>query len=122
MSRTTLASLSVAAALVSTVSAARCEPPAYAGEARERIRESRRQAQQRASDNAERTEKGIVILVEFPDVANAAQRSTIQMRFNQGLSNYVREMSYGKVALDVDVTDKILEEVGDSYRILVTRL
>ncbi|MFA5250976.1 MAG: hypothetical protein WC454_00100 [Phycisphaerae bacterium] len=51
-------------------------------------------------------EKGIVILVEFPDVSNSIDRELVQKRFSQQLNNYINEMSYGKVSLDIDVTKK----------------
>lgn len=54
----------------------------------------------------ETVEKGIVILVEFPDVKYDIDRNLVQMRFSQQLNNYVKEMSYGKVSLDIDVTKK----------------
>ncbi|MDD5063869.1 MAG: hypothetical protein PHQ35_03790 [Phycisphaerae bacterium] len=51
-------------------------------------------------------EKGIVILVEFPDVPHNIDRELVQKRFSQQLNNYVKEMSYGKVSLDIDVTKR----------------
>lgn len=50
--------------------------------------------------------KGLVILVEFPDVKHDVTRNMVQQRFSRGLNSYVQEMSYGKVALDVDVTQR----------------
>jgi len=50
--------------------------------------------------------KGVVILVQFPDVKHEIDRSMAQMRFSRQLNNYVKEMSYNKVSLDVDVTEK----------------
>ena len=111
MFRKTFALLFVAAvlapAVVSTPGLAQRSGPdraSSAREAREKLRETRRPVRQSAG--AEKVEKGIVVLVEFPDVANSAQRNAVQVRFTQGLSNYVREMSYGKVSLGVDLTDK----------------
>jgi len=58
------------------------------------------------TQQTETVEKGIVILVEFPDVSNSIDRELVQKRFSQQLNNYVKEMSYGKVSLDIDVTKK----------------
>ncbi len=52
----------------------------------------------------EAVEKGIVILVEFPDVKHAVNRTAVQARFSMQLNAYVKEMSYGKVSLGIDVT------------------
>jgi len=49
-------------------------------------------------------EKGIVILVSFPDVHNPVNRDRVRMRFAQHLNAYVKQMSYGKVSLEVDLT------------------
>jgi M6 family metalloprotease-like protein len=51
-------------------------------------------------------EKGVVILVSFPDVNNPVNGNRVQMRFTRQLNAYVREMSYGKVSLDVDVPNE----------------
>ncbi|MCL5022648.1 MAG: immune inhibitor A [Nitrospirae bacterium] len=61
------------------------------------------------TDGAARGEtsvKGIVLLVEFPDVKHNVNRSFVQARFSRGLNSYVKEMSYDKVSLDVNVTRK----------------
>ena len=58
------------------------------------------------SGNSGTIEKGIVILVEFPDVNYNINRNLIQARFSQQLNSYVREMSYNKFSLDIDVTEK----------------
>ena len=50
--------------------------------------------------------RGIVILVQFPDVKHSVRRDFALGRFNQGLSSYVKEMSYGAVSLTVDATPK----------------
>jgi M6 family metalloprotease-like protein len=50
--------------------------------------------------------KGIVILVQFPDVERNVTREFAAGRFNQGLGSYVREMSYGTASLTFDVTPK----------------
>ena len=54
---------------------------------------------------AETVERGLVILVQFPDVKSAVDRNRVQMRFSRQLNSYVREMAYNKVSLDVDVTE-----------------
>ena len=54
----------------------------------------------------ETVEKGIVILVGFPDLSHNVDRSFVQMRFSRQLNSYVREMSYNTVSLDVAVTEK----------------
>ena len=51
-------------------------------------------------------EKGIIILVEFPDVKHDVIRDFVQKRFSQHLNNYVQEMSYNKVSLKIDVIKK----------------
>jgi len=55
---------------------------------------------------AEVIKKGLVILVEFPDVKPSIERDAVMMRFSRQLNGYIRQMSYGKVSLDIDVTDK----------------
>lgn len=50
--------------------------------------------------------KGIVILVEFPDVKENVSMNFIRPRFTQQLYNYVRDMSYDKVSLKIDFTKK----------------
>src|SRR4030043_550793 len=67
----------------------------------------------------ETVEKGIIILVEFPDVQHDVNRYFVQKRFSQHLNNYVEEMSYNKVFLKIDVTDKwyTLPDSISQYRI-----
>ena len=50
--------------------------------------------------------KGIIILVEFPDVTHDVDRDFVQTRFSQHLNSYVKQMSYNKVSLDIDVTKR----------------
>ena len=50
--------------------------------------------------------KGIVLLIQFPDVRHNITRAQVSTRFNDHLNLYVREMSYGKVQLNVDLTSK----------------
>lgn len=52
----------------------------------------------------ESIERGIVILVEFPDVRHDLNKNLVQMRFGLQLNNYVKEMSYNKVSLAIDLT------------------
>ncbi len=54
----------------------------------------------------ERVEKGVVLLVEFPDVSHSIDRDFVQMRFSRQLNGYVQEMSYNRVSLDVYVTER----------------
>lgn len=54
----------------------------------------------------ETVEKGIIILVEFPDVRHDVNRDFVQKRFSQHLNDYVKEMSYNTVSLKIDVTKK----------------
>lgn len=48
--------------------------------------------------------RGIVILVEFPDVRPRVDRRYAHRRFFVELNEYVREMSYGRVCIQGDVT------------------
>ena len=50
--------------------------------------------------------KGIVILVQFPDVKPETNRRIVYARFAEQLDGYVRQMSYGKVSLSIDLTPK----------------
>jgi hypothetical protein len=67
----------------------------------------------------ETVEKGIVLLVGFPDVSHDMDRGLVQMRFSRQLNGYVREMSYNKVSLDVDVTERcyVMPNPVSLYRI-----
>jgi immune inhibitor A len=51
-------------------------------------------------------EQGIVLLVEFPDVKHDATRNFVMERFFDRLNRYVQEMSYGKVSIGGQVTEK----------------
>jgi M6 family metalloprotease-like protein len=68
---------------------------------------------------AETVHKGIVVLVQFPDVRHQIDRSMVQARFSRHLNAYVREMSYNQVSLQVDVTRTwyTLPEPVSRYRI-----
>lgn len=50
--------------------------------------------------------RGLVILVQFPDVRHEVSRELVQTRFAGHLNSYVKEMSYGTVSLSIDVTQK----------------
>jgi hypothetical protein len=54
----------------------------------------------------ETVQKGIIILVEFPDVKHNVDRNSVQNRFSNHLNSYVKEMSYNKVSLGIDVTKR----------------
>ncbi|HWR03676.1 MAG TPA: hypothetical protein VN419_06625 [Humidesulfovibrio sp.] len=47
--------------------------------------------------------RGLVILLQFPDVRHEVSREFVQQRFGEQLTRYVREMSCGRVELAVDV-------------------
>lgn len=51
-------------------------------------------------------ERGLVILVNFPDVQHPVNKDMVKIRFGKQLNDYVQEMSYGKVSLAVDVTER----------------
>jgi len=63
--------------------------------------------------------RGLVILVEFPDVQHHVTREHVTLRFKGHLNRYVREMSGGAVSLDVDVTPgwRALPKPISQYRI-----
>jgi M6 family metalloprotease-like protein len=54
----------------------------------------------------EKVEKGLVILVEFPDIKPTVRRDFVETRFSKHLNNYFTEMSYQKVSLDIEVTQR----------------
>ena len=51
-------------------------------------------------------EKGMTLLVEFPDVKHDVTRNFVTERFFDRLNRYVQEMSYGKVSIGGQVTEK----------------
>ena len=63
---------------------------------------------EKAKNNLERetVQQGIIILVEFPDVKHDVDRGFVQNRFSKHLGSYVKEMSYNKVSLGIDVTKR----------------
>jgi len=58
---------------------------------------------QEKSRNVCEKRKGLVILVEFPDIAPPVNETFVRERFEK-LNFYIREMSYGKVCMEVDIT------------------
>lgn len=63
-----------------------------------------RPAADAAPAKANSVERGIVILVNFPDVRQPVNSDLVGMRFNKQLNDYVRKMSYGKASIEADVT------------------
>lgn len=63
--------------------------------------------------------RGLVVLVQFPDVAHQLTREQVALRFNGHLNRYVQEMSGNAVSLDVDVTPtwSVLPRPVAQYRI-----
>jgi immune inhibitor A len=51
-------------------------------------------------------EKGIILLIEFPDVKHDVTRNFVTERFFDRLNRYVQEMSYGKVSIGGQATEK----------------
>jgi hypothetical protein len=51
-------------------------------------------------------EKGMILLVEFPDVKHDVTRNFVTERFFDKLNWYVQEMSYGKVSIGGQVTEQ----------------
>lgn len=56
-----------------------------------------------AAEQSCSAQKGLVILVDFPDIPRPIQLQTVQERF-QRLGAYVQEMSYGQVCPSLDYT------------------
>ena len=50
--------------------------------------------------------RGIVILVRFPDVKHDLGRDLVQARFSRHLNRYVQQMSYNRVSLEIDLTER----------------
>ncbi len=80
-----------------------------------------RSASRPASRNGARgdAKSGLVILAQFPDVPHTVPRRWAQRRFSQELTDYVSEMSYGRVRLEADITEKwqTLPRPGAQYAI-----
>jgi immune inhibitor A len=51
-------------------------------------------------------EKGMILLIEFPDVKHDVTRKFVTERFFDRLNRYVQEMSYGRVWIGGQVTEK----------------
>jgi immune inhibitor A len=51
-------------------------------------------------------EKGMILLMEFPDVKHDVTKNFVTERFFDRLNRYVQEMSYGKVSIGGQVTEK----------------
>lgn len=66
-----------------------------------------------------RVVRGLVVLVEFPDVRHQLNREHVALRFNGHLDRYVREMSGGAVSLQADVSTawSVLPRPIGQYRI-----
>lgn len=66
-----------------------------------------------------RVVRGLVVLVEFPDVRHQLNREHVALRFNGHLDSYVREMSGGAVSLQADVSTawSVLPRPIGQYRI-----
>lgn len=50
--------------------------------------------------------QGLIILVEFLDVQHSVDRRFVQRRFFRELNSYVQEMSYNKVCIGGNITEK----------------
>lgn len=50
--------------------------------------------------------QGLIILIDFADIEHTVERRFVQERFFKELNNYVQEMSYHKVCIGGDVTEK----------------
>jgi M6 family metalloprotease-like protein len=61
---------------------------------------------QHSGDGGCTIQRGLVILVEFPDVRHDINPRYAQKRFFQEMNEYVQEMSYGRVCIDGDITAK----------------
>jgi len=57
-------------------------------------------------EGACRTERGLVILVEFPGTPHEVDRAYIEERFFGKLNQYVQQMSYGRVCIGGEVTPR----------------
>lgn len=73
----------------------------------------------RGAEGRCRIERGLIILAQFPDTAHTIRREYAQRRFFRELDEYVQEMSYGKVCIRGDVTEKwvTLPDPISKYRI-----
>lgn len=53
-----------------------------------------------------KVQRGLIILVEFPDISYSIGREYAQRRFFRDLNDYIHEMSYGRVCIKGDVTER----------------
>jgi len=53
--------------------------------------------------------QGLIIIVEFPDVKHSVDKRYPQKRFFRELNSYVQEMSYNKVCIGGDITEKWIQ-------------
>jgi M6 family metalloprotease-like protein len=53
-----------------------------------------------------KTERGLVILVEFPGTPHEVDRAVVEDRFFGKLNQYVQQMSYGRVCIGGEVTPR----------------
>lgn len=61
------------------------------------------------SDSPCIVQKGLIILIEFSDVRHTIDKRYPQRRFFRELNSYVQEMSYNKVCMGGDITEKWYE-------------
>jgi len=72
--------------------------------------------------NTCRVKRGLVILLDFPGLANTISRGFVAERFRK-LSHYVSEMSYGAVCAEFDFTDwQVLPAPVSEYAISAANL
>jgi hypothetical protein len=63
-------------------------------------------AKSAGKDDTCKTERGLVILVEFPGTPHEVDRAYIEDRFFGKLNQYVQQMSYGRVCIGGEVTPR----------------
>ena len=63
-------------------------------------------AQRQSGEPACTVLRGLVILAEFPDVRHNINRRYPQKRFFQEMNGYIQEMSYGKVCVGGETTER----------------
>lgn len=68
--------------------------------------------------------RGLVLLLQFPDVRHDVQRDWVVQRFTGFLNKYVQEMSWGRVTLEIEVAQEwiTLPDSIEHYRILPQNL
>lgn len=70
--------------------------------------ESASEMRKRGADGCT-VKQGLIILVEFPDIKHSIERRFVQRRFFRELNSYVKEMSYNKVCIGGDITEKWIQ-------------